>query len=105
MKAFVRVHYETLNWYWMVTVKDIKSVGWGNRLLNILSAVQCRAEVHMGDSRSPSDLNSVNMQKAEYSLFICWIRDPATLLILFFCQIAIWQSEPYVLFLVFVCCI
>lgn len=42
LKAFLRVHYETLNWYWMVTVKDIKTVECGNRLLNILSAVQCR---------------------------------------------------------------
>lgn len=92
-KDFVRVLYETLNWYWMVTVKDIKGVGCSNRLLNILSAVQCRAKMHMGHSRSPSELNSINMQKVEYILFICWIRDPATLLNLFFCQIASWQSK------------
>lgn len=59
------MHYETLNWYGMVTVNDIKGVGCGNRLLNILSAVQCRAKAHVGHSRFPSDLNSVNMQKAE----------------------------------------
>lgn len=95
LKAFVRVHYETLNWYWMVTVKDIKGVGCNNRLLNILSAVQCRAKAHVGHSRSLSDPNSVNMQKAECSLFISWIRDPATLLNLLFCQIASWHIYSY----------
>lgn len=77
----------------MVTVKDIEDMGCGNRLLNILSAVQCRTKVHVGHSRFPSGLSGVNMQKAEYSLFICLIGDPATLLNLLFCQVASWQPK------------
>lgn len=90
----------------MVTVKDIEGMGCSNRLVNILSAVQCRTKVHVGHSRFPSDLNGVNIQKAEYSLFICWIRDPATLLNLFFCQAASWQPKLCAIyFLIFNACV
>lgn len=87
-------------------MKDVEDIGCGNRLVNILSAAQCRTKVHVGHSRFPSELNSVNMQKAECSLFIYWIRDPATLLNLFFCQEANWQPKLCAIyFLIFNVCV
>ena len=87
-------------------MKDIEGMGCGNRSVNILSAAQRRTKVHVGHNRFSSDLNGVNMQKAEYSLFICWIRDPATLLNLFFCQVASWQPKLCAIyFLIFNVCV
>lgn len=46
-------------------MKDTKGTRCGNRLVSILSAVQCRTDMHVGHSRFPSDLSNVNMQKAD----------------------------------------